>query len=365
MVTIKTCRICLTEKTVSDFTNRRPGKLRNECKACHAIASKWAYEKRKTRAKSLSDSKNCISCKAIKPAREFRKHPSTVDGLSNKCKECESIYYQSPTMRKYLEEKKKSGRQAEILRKYRTTHAMEISQKRKVRRKIFHQEMLASEKRGRHDMRQKALDALGGKCKVCSETRIQFLSVDHVHNDGSIEREDVSFQTLAAMIASGKADLSRYQVLCFNHNIEKQRLLTISELRDDHPEDGQRRRCFHCLLEKSIGLFTRDAYKKSGRKSICKHCSSFQRAIKKNRVIASLGGRCACCGDMELWHLEVDHIDGNGTNKRSSGEDIQIYDKIWIGSRSTEDLQALCANCNMAKAHNKNVCPHLFEVAEP
>jgi hypothetical protein len=37
--------------------------------------------------------------------------------------------------------------------------------------------------------KQKIIDAYGGKCQCCGESIFEFLSIDHIHNDGAQERK--------------------------------------------------------------------------------------------------------------------------------------------------------------------------------
>ena len=64
---------------------------------------------------------------------------------------------------------------------------------------------------------------LGSKiCMLCGADDLDFLNVDHVHNDGKYDRgTDGSASKLYRKINNGLVDLSRFQVLCFNCNIKK------------------------------------------------------------------------------------------------------------------------------------------------
>jgi hypothetical protein len=69
-----------------------------------------------------------------------------------------------------------------------------------------------------------------GPCKVCGETNLQFLTTDHIHNDGAERRrngECNSSRLLEQFRQQGWPESLKetYQILCFNHNCSKERKL--------------------------------------------------------------------------------------------------------------------------------------------
>lgn len=67
--------------------------------------------------------------------------------------------------------------------------------------------------------------------------------------------------------------------------------------------------------------------------------------------------RCACCGENNIKFLTIDHINNEGHKHRKEIKgQILIY---WlIKNNLPEGFQILCYNCNCAKPHNNNICPH-------
>jgi len=65
------------------------------------------------------------------------------------------------------------------------------------------------------------INILGGFCVCCKEATWEFLSLDHVNNDGYIERKSKQQHTIYREIRDGKADLNKYQLLCYNCNSSK------------------------------------------------------------------------------------------------------------------------------------------------
>lgn len=71
------------------------------------------------------------------------------------------------------------------------------------------------------------IDTYGGKCNCCGETGYEFLTVDHVKNDGASHREEIAgdrrgkggFNSWSILYKKPKSE--RFQLLCFNCNCAK------------------------------------------------------------------------------------------------------------------------------------------------
>lgn len=78
-------------------------------------------------------------------------------------------------------------------------------------------------------------------------------------------------------------------------------------------------------------------------------------------IVNHYGGKCACCDVSDICFLTIDHINNDGYKLRKNNKyrsyGLWYYRKI-IASNFPLDLQILCFNCNIAKAHNGGVCPH-------
>lgn len=72
--------------------------------------------------------------------------------------------------------------------------------------------------------KQKVILAYGGKCVCCGESNPDFLTIDHILNDGAEERKKFNGyngqSTYSALIKSGFPK-DRYQLLCWNCNMGK------------------------------------------------------------------------------------------------------------------------------------------------
>lgn len=85
----------------------------------------------------------------------------------------------------------------------------------------------------------------------------------------------------------------------------------------------------------------------------------------KNKLAAfdAYGGRfCACCGESHLEFLSIDHIDGGGSKHRKEirgnprdGKNLYLWLK---NNKYPPGFGVLCMNCNFAKGHFKDGCPH-------
>ena len=64
-------------------------------------------------------------------------------------------------------------------------------------------------------------------------------------------------------------------------------------------------------------------------------------------VISLLGGKCVGCGISDPRLLQVNHVNGGGLQEVKGLTTHQFYRKILKGERKTDDLNLLCANCNV------------------
>lgn len=84
------------------------------------------------------------------------------------------------------------------------------------------------------------------------------------------------------------------------------------------------------------------------------------RAKLKDQVFQMYGGwRCACCGETTPAFLQLDHINGRGTEERRSKGigAFQIYSKI-RKQGFPSGYRVLCANCNFGRHICGGICPH-------
>jgi hypothetical protein len=77
-------------------------------------------------------------------------------------------------------------------------------------------------KKTRINARTKVYEAYGNKCSCCGETEPLFLTLDHVNNDGHIERKAFSQGNLYGRVIR-EGFPNRFQLLCWNCNQGKRR----------------------------------------------------------------------------------------------------------------------------------------------
>ncbi len=73
-------------------------------------------------------------------------------------------------------------------------------------------------------LRLAALHEYGGKCACCGETGIEFLTIDHVFNDGNEHRKittKVSYGMMGWLKRNNYPQNGEFQILCWNCNMGK------------------------------------------------------------------------------------------------------------------------------------------------
>lgn len=72
-------------------------------------------------------------------------------------------------------------------------------------------------------LKREVMDAYGGFCSCCGENMIEFLSIDHVNNDGAKHRRESSNGVGSNLYRLLKRNHypAGYQVLCYNCNMAK------------------------------------------------------------------------------------------------------------------------------------------------
>lgn len=79
------------------------------------------------------------------------------------------------------------------------------------------------QKRKHIEWKNKCLSKYGKICACCGETRFEFLTLDHIDNDGHLHRSEIKNRSLYEWLCTkGFPELSyRIQTLCFNCNFGK------------------------------------------------------------------------------------------------------------------------------------------------
>jgi ribosome-associated translation inhibitor RaiA len=184
------------------------------------------------------------------------------------------------------------------------------------------------------------------KCACCGEQNMAFLSIDHVEGGGNkqmrkLKRRGNGFYRWLR----NNGYPSGYRVLCMNCN---------SAL-------GLRGHCPHGVLP-------------DGQKSRLEQSQSYgavymrkrRQKLKHDVLVYYSGGlpACSCCGEKHDEFLSIDHINDDGADhRRMIGGWGTIY-RWLINNDFPSGFQVLCMNCNFAKGHSSDGCPHK-KPAEP
>lgn len=81
--------------------------------------------------------------------------------------------------------------------------------------------------------------------------------------------------------------------------------------------------------------------------------------LAKLEVVSHYGGRCNCCGELNIFFLCVDHINNDGNEHRKTVPNGSKF-YTWIIKNDFPDyLQILCYNCNQGKRFT-GICPHKY-----
>ena len=110
------------------------------------------------------------------------------------------------------------------------THPCEFQKKRctdckakhAAKQRIRLREVLASQ---RHRLKAEVYAAYGGRCKHCGDTRLSHLCIDHVNDDGYLDRTPGGTRRTGTVLwrrVKREGFPATYQLLCFGCNLTKQ-----------------------------------------------------------------------------------------------------------------------------------------------
>lgn len=156
--------------------------------------------------------KSCRVCKKSKHVKKFMLYNSRGKTYrKNICLKCEKEWH-----RKYY------YRDLEATRKRRREQARKYREKN---REAYNAKNRRFKKLHRERDRNLIYEAYGNKCACCGETNSKFFTIDHVNNDGHIQRKTGRYTSGSQFYR----DIIRenfppiYQVLCFNCNMGRAR----------------------------------------------------------------------------------------------------------------------------------------------
>ena len=121
----------------------------------------------------------------------------------------------------------------------------------------------------------------------------------------------------------------------------------------DTVRDGRQYRCKECVKEVNLMPETREKTRADNRRYFNKLKHEIFTHYSKGLL------KCNCCDESEYSFLTLDHINNDGAAHR---KEVGSGDHIWRDLRKNnypEGYQILCFNCNLGKAKNEGVCPHM------
>lgn len=88
---------------------------------------------------------------------------------------------------------------------------------------------------------------------------------------------------------------------------------------------------------------------------------AFTKRLRIETFQAYGGEICACCGELEVKFLTIDHINNDGwMHRKTLGDKGNGSNfKRWLKAQGfPPGYQILCMNCNFGKRMNGGICPH-------
>lgn len=190
----------------------------------------------------------------------------------------------------------------------------------------------------------------GGACIACGETDLVMLTLDHINDDGAIERKK-SHALKTYKISDGKR--SDLQCMCYNCNLGrkkaygpdistwKEKAMTVEEAL------ALQSKCAPCIPLPPNTFKTRiEAHKQWRIRN--KEKLRLDRLKTKAMAMMMHGGRCRFCKTNELAVLSIDHTNNDGGGGKRKLKGSALYNTL-IRDKKREDLACMCLNCNLGR----------------
>ncbi len=160
-----------------------------------------------------------------------------------------------------------------------------------------------------------AFNSYGGKCVKCGYSDFDALCIDHVFDDGKLERRKIGKGAdMYRHLKKLGYPQDRYQLLCFSCNMVKEK-----RKRAEHAKAGPSVQCARRL---------------------------------RQQVIEEYGGKCTQCSEEDSERLCIDHVNNDGAIQRRK---IKGGFYWWLKKHGfpKDRYQLLCFNCNQKKMIKK------------
>ena len=175
-----------------------------------------------------------------------------------------------------------------------------------------------------HRLINEVIDAYGGKCACCGETRKEFLTIDHVNGDGNKHKKELGVTGSGFYRWLKQNNYPKgFQVLCFNCNCGK----------------GSYSVCPH----------NNDIFEKEFEAKLKESKYARYKWNLRMNIIKAYGSKCELCGEANPHFLIIDHINGGGNKERRIlGDWSKLYRNLRDNNYPKDNYRLLCYNCNCA-----------------
>jgi len=162
--------------------------------------------------------RKCQKCGKEKELNEFVKHNKATCGYIHVCKLCRNKYqrerYKIPKIREALIESAKQWRKDNI--EQARARGREYCKRPEYRCKDN-----VYRKKKRQSIKLEVIQNYGGKCECCGETIMEFLTIDHINNNGGEHMKELGYRTSTQFYAWLKRNnypKDDLRLLCWNCN---------------------------------------------------------------------------------------------------------------------------------------------------
>ena len=158
--------------------------------------------------------KICSQCGIEKPLSAYYTDKTKVDTKRPCCRSCDN---------KRLHETRKTKAYKTYFNPYQKE--WQRSYRQSMKYKAWRKKAMSKYQVRRNEAKATILTHYGAKCACCDEANAWFLTIDHINNDGFLERGNKKYRATGLfyylkIIADGFP--KHLQLLCFNCNIAKQ-----------------------------------------------------------------------------------------------------------------------------------------------
>ena len=311
----------------------------------------------------------CTKCGVSKPKSDFSVNKIKKNGRDSSCKVCRSnslTKYDNAALNavarsKYEPEKKKEyykSHQSRILRtkkEYRQKNLDVV----KARISAWVENNKDHLRQARREKKKEILDRLfemlGYVCAACGESDRTVLTVDHINNDGHLDRHRGSMGWKREIV-KGLRPIKDYRILCHSCNVSTYLKNPVHHLKVKIPT-GIMKKCWCCQMERDTSELQPD---------VCSACARMNRFKMKVECFKLFGSSCQGCGETDVVKLCLDHLASNGNRMRKvHGAGTEIYRKILDGRLDKNEFACLCFNCNHQRTRNAGtdfITPAVYDV---